>query len=258
MASRWEFEFGLLASTLGGMALVIASGCVFNNYLDRSIDAKMARTKKRALVSGTISAPIATAYASVLGLSGFAVLARNTNTLTVCLGMLAIFSYVVVYGFFKRRSVHGTVVGSVAGALPPVAAYTAVTNRLDSGAVILFFMYVLWQMPHFYAIGMYRLNDYKAAGLPILSVKKGMRASKIYILAYTVAFIITSLLMTSFGYTGYTYLIIVGGVGLYWLYKGLKGFEATDDDKWAKQMFGTSLIVVMVLAVMLSVGPLLP
>lgn len=258
LASRWQFEFGLLASTIGGMALVIASGCVFNNYLDRSLDAKMKRTKKRALVEGTISGSSAIAYATILGISGFAILARYTNALTVCLGLLAIFNYVVLYGFFKRRSVHGTVVGSVAGALPPVAAYSAVTNHLDVGAVILFFIYVFWQMPHFYAIGMYRFKDYKAAGLPILSVKKGMRASKVYILGYTAAFTVTSLLLTSFGYTGYAYLFVMAGIGLYWLVKGLKGFEAEDDGEWARHMFGTSLIVVMVLAVMLSVGPLLP
>ncbi len=258
LASRWQFEFGLLATTLGGMALVIASSCVFNNYIDRGIDAKMARTNKRALVSGKVSGLAAIIYASCLGVAGFAVLARFTNLLTVGLGVLAVFTYVVLYGVSKRQSVHGTVVGSVAGALPPVAAYSSVTNHLDSGAFILFFIYVFWQMPHFYAIGMYRLKDYKAAGLPILSVKKGLRASKVYVLIYTVAFVITSLLLTSFGYTGYIYLVVMAGIGLYWLYRGLTGFEAGNDDRWARQMFGTSLIVVMVLAVMLSIGPLLP
>lgn len=258
LASKWHFEFGLLAATLGGMALVIAAGCVFNNYLDRVLDAKMVRTKQRALVSGAVSGRAAIIYASCLGIIGFLILASGTNALTVYLGILALFNYVVMYGVSKRQSVHGTVVGSVAGALPPVAAYTAVTNHIDGGAIILFFIYVFWQMPHFYAIGMYRFKDYKAAGLPILSVKKGMRTSKVYILGYTVAFIITSLLLTSFGYTGYVYMVVMACTGLYWLYKGLKGFETKNDDKWAGQMFGTSLVVVMVLAVMLSIGPLLP
>ncbi len=258
LASKWQFSLGLLGATLGGMAFVIASGCVFNNYLDRSLDAKMARTKRRALVSGSVSGQNAIIFASCLGLIGFIILVRFTNMLTVGLGVLAVFTYVVLYGISKRRSVHGTVVGSVAGALPPVAGYTAVTNHLDGGALILFFIYVLWQMPHFYAIGIYRLKDYKQAGLPILTVKKGIRAAKVQILLYTAAFIITSLLLTSFGYTGYVYLVVMAGVGLYWLYKGLKGFAAKDDDKWARQMFGTSLIVVMALAVMLSIGPLLP
>ncbi len=258
LASRWQFSFGLLAATLGGMALVIASACVFNNYLDRGIDAKMARTKKRALVAGTISSASALSFATMLGALGFTILTVYTNAVTTSLGLLAVFTYVVLYGIFKRRSVHGTVVGSVAGALPPVAAYVAVTNHLDSGAVIVFFIYTLWQMPHFYAIAMYRLKDYKAAGLPVLPVKYGLHAAKLQIMFYIVAFTITSLLLTSFGYTGYIYFVVMAGAGLYWLSKGLKGFEAKDNDKWARGMFGTSLLVVMILAVMLSIGPLLP
>ncbi len=137
LASKWHFGFGLLLATLGGTALVIASACVINNFLDREIDAKMARTKKRALVSGSISGPRALICASLLGLLGFVILGVRTNRLTFGLGVLALFTYVVLYGIAKRRSVHGTVVGSIAGALPPVAGYTAVTNHLDSGALIL-------------------------------------------------------------------------------------------------------------------------
>lgn len=248
----------MLIGTLAGIALVIAAACVVNNYIDRGIDAKMARTKKRALVSGAVSGRNALIYAALLGLFGFFVLQLYTNALTVFLGLTAVFTYIILYGVTKRRSVHSTLVGSIAGALPPVAGYTAVTNSLDAGALILFSIYALWQMPHFYAIGIYRIKDYKAAGLPILPVKSGLRITKIHMLFYTAAFIITSLLLTSFGYTGYVYMVIVSGVGLYWLWKGIKGFEVKDSDAWARQMFGTSLIVVMTLAVMLSVGPLLP
>lgn len=258
LASRWQFGFSLLAATLLGIALVIAAACVINNYIDRGIDAKMTRTKKRALVSGDVSGQNALLYSLALGLPGFLILHLYTNTLTVCIGVAAIFTYIVLYGISKRRSVYGTLVGSIAGALPPVAGYTSITNNLDSGALILFFIYVLWQMPHFYAIGIYHLKDYREAGLPILPVKNGIKATKIQILFYTVAFIITSLLLTFSGYTGYIYLIVMAGVGLYWLYKGITGFKIKDEIAWARQMFGASLIVVMALAIMLSIGPLLP
>lgn len=258
LASKWHFGFRLLVAALGGTALVIASACVFNNYIDRGIDAKMTRTKKRALVSGAVSAQNALTYAVMLGALGFTVLIIYTNALTVYLGLLAMFTYIVLYGISKRRSVHGTVVGSIAGALPPVAGYTAVTNRLDSGAILLFLILVCWQMPHFYAIAMYRFKDYKAAGLPVLPVKHGMRAAKLQIVLYILAFIVATTALSVSGYTGYTFAIVMGGAGAYWLSKGLKGFRTPDDAKWARGMFGISLLVIMTLAFMLSVGPILP
>jgi heme o synthase len=258
LASKWQLGFGLLLAALSGTALVIASACVFNNYIDRGIDAKMARTKKRALVSGLVSSQSALTYATMLGLLGFSILIVYTNALTVYLGLVALFTYVVLYGISKRRSVHGTVVGSIAGALPPVAGYTAVTNHLDSGALLLFLILVFWQMPHFYAIAIYRFKDYKAASLPVLPVKYGMRAAKLQIVIYTFVFTITTILLTVFGYTGYIFAIVMALVGLYWLSKGIQSFKATDDATWARGMFGTSLIVILCLAIMLSVGTILP
>ena len=247
-----------LVSVLIGTALVIASACVFNNYIDRCIDAKMDRTKRRALVSGRISTISALSYASLLGIVGLAVLVSGTNWLTVGLGLLAFFVYVVVYGIAKRRTVHSTVIGSIAGAIPPVAGYTAMSNRLDGGAVLLFLILVCWQMPHFYAIAMYRYKDYKAAGLPILTVKKGMRAAKLQILFYVVAFGISASLLTIFGYTGYIYLLVILGLSLNWLRLGLAGLKTKDDEKWARKMFFYSLIVTLSLSFMLAVGGLLP
>lgn len=258
LAARWHFSPWLLFATLVGTALVIASACTFNNYIDRGIDTKMARTRQRALVSGQISGQNALIFATCVGLLGFVVLGLYTNALTVYLGLLALFTYVVLYGFSKRRSVHGTLVGSVAGALPPVAGYTAVTGGLDSGAVILFLILVCWQMPHFYAIAMYRLNDYKAAGLPVLPVKSGNRATKLQIIVYISLFIAACVWLTVAGRTGYVFASVMAIMGLYWLSTGLAGFSTKDDNKWARQMFGVSLRVIMVLAILLSVGSILP
>ncbi len=258
LVSKWHFGFGLLLATLGGTALVIASACVINNYIDRKIDVKMARTKKRALVTGSISGRSALAYASLLGLLGFVILGAYTNRLTFGLGVVALFTYVVLYGITKRRSVHGTVVGSIAGALPPVAGYTAVTNHLDGGALILFLILACWQMPHFYAIAMYRFNDYKAAGLPVLPVKKGIRTTQVQIVLYIIAFTVAVLALTAWGYTGYTYAAVMGSLGIIWLLRAMQGFKAVDDKVWARKMFLFSLIIILTLAIMLAIGPLLP
>lgn len=256
--SKNRIQFMLLVGTLLSIALIIGSACTVNNYIDRKIDAKMARTKKRALVIGTIPASRAIAFAIILGFSGFIILGLYTNFLTLCLGVMAYFVYIVPYGIAKRRSVHGTAVGSVAGALPPVAGYCAVTNNLDGGALLLLLLLVFWQMPHFYAIAMFRYKDYKAAGLPVLPVKKGTMAAKIQILLYIVAFTVTGSLFTVTGYTNVIFLVVIMGLGLSWLYKGVQGFSALDDKKWARGMFFYSLIVNLSMSLLLAVGALLP
>lgn len=258
LASQADIDWWLLAATLAGTALVIASGCVFNNYIDRHIDGKMVRTKNRALVKGKISALHALSYATVLGVSGFLLLALGTNALTVCVGLVGLFFYVVVYGFWKRRSTLGTVIGSISGAMPILAGYVAVTGKIDSGAVLVFLILVLWQMPHFYAIAMYRFNDYAAAGLPVLPIRKGSERTKLYIVLYIAAFVAAVCLLTVYQYTGVTYLLVVSTFGFMWLWEGIKGFQAKDNALWARDMFRFSLRVIMVFSIMISVDALLP
>jgi protoheme IX farnesyltransferase len=262
LASGNHIRLGLLLATLIGTSLVIASACVVNNYIDREIDAKMARTKNRAFVKGLVSARAAGIYAAVLAVAGFLVLGIYVNALTVLVGLIGWVFYVVVYGIGKRRTVHGTVIGSISGATPIVAGYTAAADRLDGAALILFLILVLWQMPHFYAIAMYRFNDYKAAGLPVLPVKKGAYRTKLQIMLYITAFTIAAALLTVFGYTGYIYLTVVMLLGLAWLRLGLLGFRTAGDkaadEKWARKMFFFSLIAILVLSIMIALGGRLP
>ena len=258
LASKGHIQWGLFLAILAGTAFVIGSACVFNNYIDRGIDQKMERTKQRAMVKGSISGPAALTYGTILFILGFIVLAWYTNWLTLGIGILAFIIYVAVYGLSKRRSVHGTIVGSFAGAAPVVAGYTTVTDRFDLGAFILFLILVLWQMPHFYSIAMYRLDEYAAAEIPVLPLKTSLRTTKIQILAYIVAFIVAVAALTVFGYAGYTYLVVMVLLGLAWLRLGITGFKAKDDAKWARKMFRFSLIVILALSVMLAVGSVLP
>ncbi len=258
LATGWHWYGWLLPETLAGIGLVIASACVFNNYIDRGIDKKMNRTKKRALVTGAVSGPQAIIYACLLGAAGFVILMRYTNELTMYLGILAIVSYVVLYGYAKRKTVHGTLVGTIPGALPMVAGYTAVTGVFDAAAIILFLIMVFWQLPHFYAIAMYRRDDYKAAGIPVLPVVKGMYITKVSIVFYVAAFIVTVTLLTVFGFTGYIYLVGALVLGLLWFRRGVKGFTTMDDIKWARGMFFFSLMVLTSMSVLIPLGGLLP
>jgi protoheme IX farnesyltransferase len=244
LASRGHLDYGLFLFTLIGLSFVIASSCVFNNYIDRHVDAKMARTKNRALAQGAISSKNALIFGVLLGLIGAGVLFFYTNILTLSIALAGFFIYVVPYSFGKYRTSQGTLIGSIAGAAPPLVGYCAVTNSFDLGAILLFLIVVLWQMPHFYAIAIYRFNDYNRAGVPVLPVKKGMHTTKVHMVFYTVAFIVAALLLTAFDYTGYLYFTAAALLGLAWLWLCIKGFKASNDARWARQVFLFSLVVI--------------
>lgn len=251
LASQGSLDYGLCFATLLGLTLVMASACVFNNYIDRSVDQKMERTKKRALVTGVISVRNAIIFASFLGLSGVAVLALATNLLTLSIASAGFFIYVLLYSLWKCRTVYGTAIGSLAGAVPPLVGYCALSNRLDLGAVIFFAIMVLWQMPHFFAIAIYRLEDYAAASIPVLPLAKGVHSTKIRMLFYIAAFILSSLLLPLFGYTGYLYLIVTALLGITWFWLGVKGFKCANDAVWARGMFRFSLVAITGLCIMI-------
>lgn len=257
LASKWHINWPLFLALLFGSTLVIASACVWNNLIDRELDRKMLRTKKRALPSGKVSIRSASILAALLGALGFWIL-FYTNWLTVAIIAIAYFSYVVVYGFAKRRTIHSTLIGTVPGAASLVAGYIAVTNYLDSAAIILFLIMVAWQMAHFYAISIYRLQDYTAAGVPVMPAKKGLRSTKLQMLFYIVLFVDAAILLTIAGYTGYIYLIAVEFLGIYWIWKAVQGFRTRDNEAWARDVFKFSLVVLLALSVLLSVGSVLP
>lgn len=258
LASVNGFDLLLFIATIMGISLVMASACVFNNYTDRYIDAKMSRTKKRALVTGEISPLAALIYAVVLGIIGFSMLAIWTNWLTVLVGIIGMFDYVVLYAYAKRTSVHGTLVGTISGASPPVAAYVAVTGKFDAVALLIFLVMLFWQMAHFYAIAIFRAKDYKAAGIPVLPVIKGVKTTKVQIIIYIVAFIVASLLLPLFGYGGYVYTVVMLILGAIWLRVSILQFTAADEVKWAKRVFKFSLIVLLSFCLVVSLANILP
>ena len=249
------FSLGLLLVTLAGLSLIIASACVFNNYMDRDIDKLMARTKNRALAQDKIPKNHALLFGAILGLLGTLLLALFTNKLTVLAALVGFFIYVLLYSPLKYRSTYGTLIGSLAGGAPPVVGYVAAGGSLDMGALLIGLSVVLWQMPHFYAIALYRLHDYKAASIPVLPLVKGVYTTKVHMLVYTIAFLIITLSLTFFGYTGYIYLAVMSILGAVWIYLSLKGFKSDNDTLWARKMFIFSLIIITALCVLIAVNP---
>jgi len=251
MASKGQISWELLLAVVVGLSLIIGSACVFNNCLDRRIDAKMDRTKKRALVLGLISIKRAVFFATGLLIAGSLLLALTTNAGTLIAALTGFFMYVVVYTFSKRKTSYGTVIGSISGAIPPLVGYLAVSNHLDVGALLIFLIICLWQMPHFYAIALFRLSDYESASIPVLPAVKGVQRTKVHMLLYTIAFGVAAVMPTLFGYTGYWYMAVMGLLSCIWLGMCIKGFWAGDVKRWAREVFFFSLVVVMGLAVMI-------
>lgn len=244
LASRGVWHFGLFFATLIGLAFVMASACVLNNYIDRQRDSKMERTKNRALACGDISERSALLFAAYLGTFGGMILLLYTNLLALAVASAGYFVYVVLYSIWKGRTIYGTAIGSIAGAVPPAVGYCAVSNQVDGGVLILFAMLVLWQMPHFFAVAMTHFDDYVAADIPVLPVKKGIWRTKIHMLFYIFCFTFSAMLLTFFGYTGNVYLLIALGLGLVWLVLCLAGFQSRNDRQWAQRMFRVSLILI--------------
>ncbi len=254
LASRGEIDWILMLATVVGLSLVVASGCAINNYVDRDIDAKMQRTRNRVTVNGEMSGKAAFFHGVVLGVVGFALLAYFTNWVAVA---FAVFGYVVYVGlytlYFKRKSVYGTFVGSLSGAVPPVVGYCAAAGQFDAGAAILLAMFCIWQMPHSYAIAIFRYKDYEAAGIPVLPVSQGIAKAKRHIILHIAAFAVVASLLPLAGYVGIGFMVVALATSLWWLAMALRGYRpGIDVNGWARQVFFFSIITVTALSVTMA------
>lgn len=259
LASQGNVDWALFAATLAGTTLVIAAACVLNNYLDQDIDSIMERTKKRPLLTGEVSGRGAILFCVTLFTAGMAVLTLWVNLLVVIIGLIGFVTYVWLYGALsKRRSIHGTLVGSVSGAAPIFAGYVAVTNNIDAGSILLFAILFIWQMPEFYSIAIYRKDEYKKAKVPVISVVKGVHHTKIQILAYILAFTVCSMLLFISGYVGFFYLVTMGLLCGYWLWLGFKSLKTHNDAVWSRRVFHHALIVLLAFSALISLDAWLP
>jgi protoheme IX farnesyltransferase len=256
LASKWEIDWILMFIMLIGSTLVMASACVLNNYLDREMDQKMERTSKRPLPTGRIHPRVVLWYGFILGAAGLVVL-FSINTLTGFLGALGIFVYVVIYtAWLKRTSTWSTSIGGISGAMPPVIGYVAVTNEIDAGAWILFLILFLWQPPHFWALGIRRKEEYRAAGFSILPVVKGVKRTKWQMIPYVVLLIPVTILLYVYEYAGIFYLIAAVILGVIWLAYCIAGLTTKDDDLWAKKTFMFSINYLMLIFLMMVIDTL--
>ena len=196
----------MLWGTLG-IALQAASAAAVNQLIDRNIDARMARTCGRPLVTGTLSVAESIAFASVLGVGGFAVLWYGANPLTAWLTLLTLIGYAGVYTLFlKRATPQNIVIGGAAGAAPPVLGWVAITGDLHAHALILFLIIFVWTPPHFWALAIERRDDYAKAEIPMLPVTHGVDFTRTQVLLYTILLVAVTMLPFVTQMSGWLYL----------------------------------------------------
>ena len=242
-----------VALSLLGIGLCAGSAAAVNHLVDKRIDSIMARTKKRPVAQGRVSVQQAVWFAVVLGIIGLSVLSLFVNILTAVLAFITIIGYAGVYtGYLKRATSQNIVIGGLAGAAPPLLGWTAVTNQLDPQALLLVLIIFTWTPPHFWALAIYRFEDYKHAQIPMLPVTHGIRYTKLHILLYTVLLLVVSVLPFVVGMSGWFYLVgalVFGARFLYWavvLYR-------REDARVAMLTFRFSIVYLMLLFIFLLI-----
>ncbi|MFC7392421.1 heme o synthase [Scopulibacillus cellulosilyticus] len=244
----WKIIFVLI-----GTALIVAGGCCLNNYIDRDIDKLMKRTKDRPSATGNLSGKQVLWAGIIMSALGTIVLLQASYAAAV-LGLLGLFVYVVVYTWWlKRTHSINTIVGGISGALPPVIGWAAIDPSFSSNEPwILFLIMFLWQPPHFLALAMKYMEEYRRAGIPMLPVVAGFETTKRQMVIYVAALFPASLFLYTLGPW---YLAAAVILGLGWLAVSIAGFFMKDTIKWSRIMFVyslnymTILFAVMILAV---------
>lgn len=245
----------LRESVLGflGIWLAASSAAAINQLLDARIDAKMARTSWRPLVSGTLTPRQALAFALVLAALSMLVLVLWVNLLTAVLTFLSLIGYAVIYTvFLKRATPQNIVIGGIAGAAPPALGWAAVTGQLHPHALLLVLIIFVWTPPHFWALAIFRRDDYARAMVPMLPVTHGVEYTRWQILLYTVLLVIVTVLPWATGMSGLFYLggaLVLGAVFLWYAWKLLD----PPDEFYAMRVFNYSIVYLMALFAFLLV-----
>tara|TARA_B110000238_G_scaffold44212_1_gene47664 strand:+ start:484 stop:1395 length:912 start_codon:yes stop_codon:yes gene_type:complete len=232
----------ILFSGILGIGFVAAAAAAFNCLIEESIDVKMARTRARPLGTGKISQQETFILASIVGLTGLAVLFFFVNFLTMWLTLITFFAYAAIYTvFLKPATPMNIVIGGASGAMPPVLGWAAVNNQLSPEAWILFLIIFCWTPPHFWALALYRREEYAKVGIPMLPVTHGEKFTLLHIVLYTIILAIVTLMPFSVGMAGLIYLFfatILNAIFLYYVVVLYRNYS----DKLSKKIFNYSIL----------------
>jgi len=206
LAPGWP-DPGTLTVAVIGIALCAASGAAINNLIDHKLDATMARTRQRPVVTGHLSPQQALGFALTLAVSGLLMLWFLVNPVTMWLTLFALIGYAVIYTLFlKRATPQNITIGGLAGAMPPLLGWTAVTGQIDPNALLLVLIIFVWTPPHFWALAIHKKEEYAGANVPMLPVTHGEAFTRIQILLYSLLLFACTLLPFVTGMSRWLYL----------------------------------------------------
>ena len=247
LASKSLPSLYLVIVSMIGIGLCASSAATINQIIDRNIDANMARTSNRPLPQGEITTFNASLFAFALMIVGTAILVSQVNTLTAVLTVASLIGYAFIYTvFLKRATPQNIVIGGLAGAAPPLLGWTSVTNSIDPNALLLVLIIFVWTPPHFWALAIYRKEDYARESIPMLPVTHGVRFTKLQIILYTVLLVLVSLLPYIVLMSGNIYLFSALGLGLFYLYSSIKMY-LTDDEEYPMTSFKYSIYYIFLI-----------
>jgi protoheme IX farnesyltransferase len=257
VAAGGPVALSLVVLTLLGGTLAAGAANAINCYWDRDVDALMERTRGRPLPSRRISPSRALAFGAVLAAASVLVLGLAANWLSAALALMGIAYYVGVYTVWLKRSTpHNIVIGGAAGAIPPLVGWAAVTDQVGVPALVLFAIVFLWTPPHFWALALRRVEDYRAARIPMLPVVRGPAETARQMTAYTVALVAASLLMAGLGVLGRLYLVSAVVLGLPFVVLAFRLMRHTTEGT-ARALFGYSILYLGLLFASMAADRLL-
>ncbi len=237
----------LLLSATVGIALVAGAAAAVNCLIEQKLDALMARTRARPLVRGAVTSPQTLLFACVVGGLGLVILNTQVNALTMWLTLATFVGYAVVYTvILKPLTPQNIVIGGASGAMPPVLGWAAVTGEVSADALLLFLIIFAWTPPHFWALALYRKEEYAKAGMPMLPVTHGDQFTQLHVLLYTIILTAATILPVATGMGGLVYLavtLLLDGVFLYFAYQLWRNYS----DALAKRTFAYSILYLSLL-----------
>lgn len=237
----------LLVAATVGIALASGAAAAFNCLIEQKIDALMARTRSRPLPTGQVSSVQTAVFATVVGALGLGILYSYVNPLTMWLTFGTFVGYAVVYTvFLKPATPLNIVIGGASGAMPPILGWAAVSNAISPEALILFLIIFAWTPPHFWALALYRRNEYAKSGLPMLPVTHGEEFTRLHILLYTIILVAVTLMPTGSGMSGWIYLVSAAVLDAIFLVYAVRIYREYSDDL-ARRTFRYSILYLTLL-----------
>ena len=253
LASETLLPFMVIIIPLTGIALCSGSAAAINQIIDREADAEMDRTDKRPIPQGEVSVINASIFAFTIGILGVLILVYLVNTLTAILTVLALGGYAFIYTIYlKRATPQNIVIGGLAGAAPPLLGWASVTNSIEPNALLLVLIIFIWTPPHFWALAIYRKDDYAKQSIPMLPVTHGVAFTKLQIVLYTIILFLVSLFPYIVLMSGTIYLLSALILSSLFLFYSVRLY-LSEDDEYAMQTFWFSIYYIFLIFIALIV-----